>query len=252
MKVGAVDGDAGREWHSTGTRGCGLVCVSGLNGAAGEWTGVGPALARYGDVGAVELTLRAASGAHGRGGPLQAGAQALDPVLASPPERSVLIGHSMGAVVSMLKAATEPDRLAGLVLTAPFLPVARHGRSTLRTVADYAHHRVRFVAGTRDRRRLERRTVDRRTRATGLLALARYGVRPAAFHAMADRVSCPVLLVHGGEDHYVPATFALAAAARHPAWQLDLLTGVGHFPHRDNPAAWLSAVAPWLQRLQPP
>ncbi len=68
---------------------------------------------------------------------------------------------------------------------------------------------------------------------------------------MADRVSCPVLLVHGGEDHYVPPVFALAAAGRHPAWQLALITGAGHFPHRDNPAAWLTSVVPWLQRLQP-
>ena len=47
----------------------------------------------------------------------------------------------MGAVVAMLAAAAEPSRVSGLVLTAPFLPVARDGRSRLTTAADYARHR---------------------------------------------------------------------------------------------------------------
>lgn len=248
LNVRGSAADAAHVWRSIDASGRRLVCVSGLDGVANEWTSVGPALARHGDVIAVELTLRAASETDSRDGPLQASVKALDRVLANAPERSVLIGHSMGAVVSMLIAATEPDRLAGLVLSSPFLPVARDGRSTLATATDYARHRLLFVAGARRRRR-ERsrsRTVDRHTHAASLGALAHYGLRPAAFHDMADRVSCPVLLVHGNEDHYVPAAFARAAAARHPAWQLTLIAGGGHFPHRDNPAAWLTSVDPWL------
>jgi pimeloyl-ACP methyl ester carboxylesterase len=61
--------------------------------------------------------------------------------------------------------------------------------------------------------------------------------------------SCPVLLVHGADDHYVPPGFVLAAAARHPAWQVALIAGAGHFPHRDDPAAWLATVDPWLRAL---
>jgi pimeloyl-ACP methyl ester carboxylesterase len=247
-EAGAVVGDAAPAWRSTKRSGRRLVCVSGLDGAANEWAGVGSALARYGDVFTVELALRDPQSC----GPLQAEGEAIVRVLADATERSMLIGHSMGSVVSLLVAAAQPDRLAGLVLTAPFLPLARDGRSTLVTAADYARHRVLFAAGARGRRRQRtRHTVNRRARVAGLRALAHYGVRPEAFHAIADRVSCPVLLVHGSEDHYVPPSFALAAAARHPAWRLALITGAGHFPHRDNPAAWITSVEPWLQRLQP-
>jgi len=221
MQAGGDSRDTACVWPSTEAGGRPSVCVSGLGGAADEWTDVGPALAQYGDVIAVELTLPVASPIRSGGAPLEAALDALDRVLASAPERSVLIGHSMGALASMLIAATQPHRLAGLVLTATFVPVARNGRSTLATAADYARHRVLFLAGAGRRRRdrSELRTVNRRTRAAGLRALAQYGLRPGAFHALADRVSCPVLLVHGGDDHYVPPAFALAAAARHPAWQ---------------------------------
>jgi pimeloyl-ACP methyl ester carboxylesterase len=186
------------------------------------------------------------------GDPLQASLAALKVVLDDATEPPILIGHSMGAVASILLAATYPDRLAGLVLTAPFLPVARHGRSSLATAADYARHRALFLANSRSRRAQRTSAVkarDFRARARGLIALARLGLRPASFHAMAARVTCPVLIVHGSDDHYVPAAFARAAAARYPTWQIALIPAVGHFPHRDEPAAWLAIVDPFLQHL---
>jgi pimeloyl-ACP methyl ester carboxylesterase len=163
----------------------------------------------------------------------------------------MLLGHSMGALVSLLVAGARPDLVAGLVLTAAFVPASRNGRSTLAAGADYARHRALFVGGSRRRRnrRPPRLTVDRVTRLAGLAALADYGLRPATFHAAADRVRCPVLLVHGGEDHYVPPAFVFAAAARHPAWDVRVISGAGHFPHRDDPAAWLSVVEPWMDQL---
>src|SRR5205823_551865 len=128
------------------------------------------------------------------------------------------------------------ERLAGLLLNAPFLPFSRNGRSSLLSAADYARHRALFFAAVRRRRQEPSRSqaLDRRTQAAALRALPSYGVRPAAFHAIADRVGCPVLLLHGEQDHYVPPAFALAAAGRHPQWQLSLIPGAGHFPHRDN------------------
>jgi pimeloyl-ACP methyl ester carboxylesterase len=250
---GGVFRDTACVWPSTEGGRRRSVCLSGLGGAAQEWNHVGPALTRHGDVIAVELTLRAANSTRSGEAPLETALEALDRVLAGTPGLSVLIGHSMGALAGTLLAGRQPDRLAGLVLTAPFVPVARNGRSTLATAADYARHRTLFVAdaGRRRRERLEPRVGSRRARAAGLRALAEYGLRPAAFHAMADRVSCPVLLVHGDEDHHVPPAFACAAAARHPAWDVALIAGAGHFPHRDDPAAWLAAVDPWLSRLRP-
>ncbi len=221
-----------------------LLCVSGLGGDVDEWSAVGPGLAARGEVVAVEAP----------GDGLGAGVTALDRLLADSSRPCVLIGHSMGAVICLLTAAAQPERPTGLVLTSPFLPVGRGGRSTVATAADYAHHRMLFARDVRSRRRrgTARSSAGPLTRVAGLRALAYYGLRPAAFHAVADQVTCPVLLVHGGDDHYVPPAFARAAAARHPDWRLEMIAGAGHFPHRDNPADWLARVDPWLRRLQTP
>jgi pimeloyl-ACP methyl ester carboxylesterase len=235
-------------WPAAGAGRRRTVCVSGLGGAAGEWAPVAPALARYGEVIALELTLGAAR----RGDRvLRSAVEHVDRALSAMPDQPLLIGHSMGALASMLVAAgrPRPQGLAGLVLTAPFVPVARHGRSSLATAAGYARDRVLFVADARRRRSSAPRAIDPRTRAAGLAALAAYGLRPQTFHDLAERIDCPVLVVHGGEDHYVPAAFALAAAARHTTWRAAVMAGAGHFPHRDDPAAWLAIVDPWVGRL---
>jgi len=227
----------------------GVICVSGLGGGVGEWAGVAVSLTRLGEL----TTLELPAGVHsenGHGDPLAAGRQLVEGELHRGRRDSlVLIGHSMGALAAMLAVTAEPHRVAGLVLTAPFLPVARDGRSKLTTAADYLRHRVLFIAATPRRRRSPARSLTPSQRVASLRSLAHYGLRPAAFHARADAISCPVLLVHGDSDHYVPPAFALGAAHRHPAWQLALIRGAGHFPHRDAPQAWLAAVEPWLDQL---
>ena len=249
MQPGELWGENALAWQSAEAGSRLTVCVSGLGGGAGEWNAVGPSLARHGHVIATELEF--AGGVRSRGGSFRTALEALDQAVASAREGSVLIGHSMGALASMLIASSQLNRLGGLVLTSPFVPPARNGRSTLAAAADYARHRAHFFADSPRRiRHASVPTVSRRTRAAGLGALALYGLRPAVFHDLADRVDCQVLLVHGDNDHYVPPAFARAAAARHPTWQIAVIAGAGHFVHRDDPKAWLTAVDPWLGRLR--
>jgi len=227
-----------------------VVCIAGLGGTADEWNPVRLGLGRHGMV--VAAGVASGPTPAGRGGPLDAAVDAVDRVLAGAPPGSAVIGHSMGGLAGMLVAARAGDRLAGLVLASAFVPAARNGRSLVVTLADYASHRALFAADAAGRRRPQADGIpklDRRTRVAGLAALGRYGLRPTAFHALADRIACPVLVVHGDRDHHVPVTFALAAAARHPAWEVRLLPGAGHFAHRDQPTAWLAAVEPWLAGL---
>jgi pimeloyl-ACP methyl ester carboxylesterase len=206
------------------------ICVAGRGRPAADWDAVGSVLAARGEVVALDL--------------LSCDADDLCRIArVRAPGAAVLIGHSMGAVVAMEAAAAEPQLFAGLVMTDGFYPPSRNGRSFAATAADYARHRLLFAAGAPSRRRDRTSRVD----APRMRSLMSMGVRPATFHRLADRVSCPVLMVHGARDHHVPPAFATAAAARHPLWELQMVDS-GHFPHRDAPQEWLAVVEGWLAR----
>jgi pimeloyl-ACP methyl ester carboxylesterase len=163
---------------------------------------------------------------------------------ALPPTGSVVvIGHSLGAVQALNVAVAHPDRVEGVVLTGGFFPPARGGRSLLATIVDYLRHRAAYVRDVARRNRAPRPT---RRGVRELASLARFGVRPERFHAVAARVRCPVLVIHGGADHVVPVDFARAGANRHPTWTYQEIHDAGHFPHRDRPEVWAEIVAAWL------
>ena len=103
-----------------------LICVSGLGGVVAEWDRVAPALARRGEVLALELPV-AAAGLDDSGGLVGAGQKMLRRVVCHDPSPVVLVGHSMGALVAMLTAAAASVRVNGPGLTAPFLPLGPHG-----------------------------------------------------------------------------------------------------------------------------
>src|SRR6478752_6124221 len=176
-----------------------LVCLHGLGRAASDFNGVRPGLLRFGRVTAPDLP--------------RGGMPALRAATAALPRPAILIAHSMAGPLALWHAARAPEAVTGIVLTDSFFPPARNGRTLRASLADYGRHRVAVVRAAR-RPRLSGGT------ARGTASLARMGLRPASFHALAASVGAPVLVVHARDDHYVPLDFALAAAARHPAWSV--------------------------------
>jgi pimeloyl-ACP methyl ester carboxylesterase len=155
----------------------------------------------------------------------------------------ILIGHSEGGVQALRVAAAQPDRVDAVVLASCFFPPARGGRSLGVTVVDYGRHRLLYVRDLVTRRR---RPDASRHGVRQIASLARLGIRPAAFHRIASAVRCPVLVLHGDEDHIVPIEFARAAVVAHPTWTVRELPAAGHHPHRDHPVLWATAVTEWL------
>lgn len=239
-----------RRWPGA-SAGLAFLCVSGLGRPADDWSKVAPALSVHGGVLAAELPPPRPGRARDL---LDADRRRLEQLmLAHASASTVLIGHSLGGVVALLvagaAASAGPPR--GLVLTSPFLPVALNGRSAAVTALDYAHHRALFIRESARRRPRPLPPRSLRADAARLRSLASLGLRPAGFHAVADRATCPILLIHGHDDHYVPRSFAIGAARRHPAWQLDLIADSGHFPQRDQPELWVAAVERWVSTLGP-
>jgi len=64
-----------------------------------------------------------------------------------------------------------------------------------------------------------------------------------------DGVRCPVLVLHGRRDRFVPVAFAQAALARNPAWRGRIFPDLGHAPQMEAPGRWLSEVADWYAEL---
>jgi pimeloyl-ACP methyl ester carboxylesterase len=210
-----------------------VVCLHGLGRTPADWDGVRPALEAFGPVRAPALPRTPAS--------------ALAAARAAAADGSVLVGHSMGAVLA-LRIAAEPGRsLRAVVLSGCFFPPARNGRSFAASVGDYARHRVAFVREVRAGVERPAAAAGRRGTAGALRSLVRLAARPSSFDVLAGAVRAPVLVVHARDDHHVPVDFALAATARHPGWTMRVLDHGGHHAHVTRPADWLCAVAPWLE-----
>ena len=80
-------------------------------------------------------------------------------------------------------------------------------------------------------------------------SLLRLGENVERGRALLDDVKCPVVVIHGRQDRFVPAAFAWAATEAHPDWMVRVLPGVGHVPQLEAPERWLKAVEDWFATL---
>ena len=100
-----------------------LVLVHGLGGSHLNWVQVAPALAEIRRVIAIDLAGFGLTPGAGRDLGVRANAALLGRFIREElGGRSVLVGNSMGGMVSLLLAAAEPDVVAGLVLVDPSVP----------------------------------------------------------------------------------------------------------------------------------
>jgi pimeloyl-ACP methyl ester carboxylesterase len=159
--------------------------------------------------------------------------------------RAALYGLSEGAAMSILFAATYPERTAALVVRsafprrmwAPDYPWGRTEEEYEREVEQDLR-----VFGPRDRARESARvrgTFDD-TEVDTYLEMVRFGSSPgglAALHRMnreidirhvLPAVRVPTLVLHGAEDRVVPVDVARYIASRIPAARLVELPGMGH------------------------
>jgi pimeloyl-ACP methyl ester carboxylesterase len=205
-----------------------VICLHGLGRTPDDWDGVRSTLAGFGEVLAPQVPARPAD--------------ALQHLDAAITPGSIVIGHSMGGVLAMRLAAARPRLLRAVVLTGCFFVPARNGRSTAATIADYGAHRVAFL---RESRR-ERAAPAGRGSLSPLVSLVRQALLSADHESALGRVTRSVLIVHADDDHHVPIDFAIAAARRHPAWDLRTLPDGGHHVHVSRPDHWSNTVGQWL------
>jgi pimeloyl-ACP methyl ester carboxylesterase len=284
MRSRTVDIDGPVHYHDFGGTGPPLVCVHGLGGAAINWMAVGDELARDYRVLAPDLRGFGETPLGGGVATIDANQRLLDrfirEVAGSP---AVLIGNSMGGLLSTLQAARHPETVSAAVLADPALPWRASQRLDIPIWTFFGALLVPGLAEWQLRRRRERLgsdriaaqtlavcTVDpfrvpdpvreahlelarrRAGRADGERALAQAArsllgmlARPRSFSNIYQSVSAPVLIVHGERDRLVPVRSSLAIGQRY-GWKVEVIADVGHIPMLEVPERFAGLTLGWL------
>jgi pimeloyl-ACP methyl ester carboxylesterase len=262
-----------------------VVLVHGLGGSHLNWDLFAPLIRPHARVMAVDLPGFGLSEPGHRLATVQNNVTVLDRFLrevAGTP--AVLVGNSMGGMISILQASRQPETVAGLVLVDPAVPGPRQKLDT-RVAANFALFAVpgvgeRFLAARRRRRGarasvldtlslcgltegdvppelIDRSValVDQRQDVAGMdrafLTAARSLLlllaNPRLLRQAMAAIRVPVLLVHGDQDRLVPVGAARLAAQRHPGWTYLELPGVGHVPQLQVPEQLATEVLAWLE-----
>lgn len=264
-----------------------FVCVHGLGGCSLDWQLLAPMLAERGRVVAMDLPGFGDSPLAGRSATVHAHQRLLHHLLTEVVDGPVvLVGNSLGGVVSLLQAARHPGSVAGLALVSPVLPVSARRPAHPLVAAQFALYATPWLGTwylrTRRARTPPRLQVDRtlafiaaRTEEIPVAAFeARYALAermrtrpeseraflvsarsllrlvadPVRYGRVLRAVRAPTLVVHGAQDRLVPAAAAQRLARTRPDWAVTVLPGVGHVAQLEVPAEVERLITRWLSQ----
>ncbi len=284
LKIADIDGPV----HYADYQGSGgpMVLVHGLGGSHLNWLHIGYELARTHRVVAPDLAGFGLTPPAGRKTTVYANQDLLHRFTTSVfgDDPVVLVGNSMGGLISILQAAAHPDAVAALVLINPALPLADTGSVNVFTLqrlfvplipgvgeAALGRYYASVSAEEQLRQTLAAITADPTSvpaqhREPNLemirlrkemewavpsflqasRSIAGVLARRRRFKETLAAVRCPVLLVHGEEDTIVSPASARWAHAQRPDWRLEILAGVGHVPQIEAAGHLTSLVREFL------
>ena len=264
-----------------------MVLVHGLGGSHLNWALIGRAMAEGRRVVALDLHGFGLTPGTRRNATIQANARLVDrfirEIVGGP---VVLVGNSMGGLISIMQTSANPDTVAGLVLVDPALPVPKRlpDPGVAATFIVYAVPGVGEVSMKAMQARLspdqlvnriiklcfadtsranpdmlrigaqlvsQRREIPRKEEAflAAARSLMRFLLAAGSYEKMMDDIDVPVLLIHGEADRLVPIEAAERAAVARPGWDTAFLPGVGHTPQLEVPQQTIGVIADWLSRV---
>lgn len=263
-----------------GGRGTPMVLVHGLGGSHANWLAVGDGLAARHRVLAPDLAGFGLTRPEGRSCSVEANAELLTGVIEQVGRPVVLVGNSMGGLISILVAARRPALVEGLVLVGAAMPRPLSTRPDLAVTAAFATYAFPGLGQLYVRQRAQRLgpeglvretiklcTVDpsrvprdvydahvalARTRREfpwameayleAARSLVRVVLRRRRFVAMMRAISAPTMLLHGDHDRLVPVGAARLAAQVCPSWRLEVFRDCGHTPQLEMPERFVRTV----------
>ncbi len=154
----------------------------------------------------------------------------------------ILIGHSDGASIALIHAATSGRQTTGLILMAPHVMVEPISVESIARVTE-----------TYERTDLKARLARHHTRVDdAFLGWSRIWLDPRfrswTLAEEASALTVPTLLIQGEDDEYgtLAQLDAIAEVAKGPVTRL-VLRECGHAPHRDQEDQVLAAVAEFVK-----
>ncbi len=290
MKLASIDLDGPVHYADFGGSGPPVVLIHGLGGSHLNWASVAPLLRKRRRVLAVDLPgfgfsppLRTGTTFEGTQDRLE---RFLEQVVGEP---AVVMGNSMGGLLSMLVTAHRPDLVEQLVLVGPAQPVPSRRELDPITVAtfftyampglgDFFVNRASQRLGPEglvklllsrccvDPSRVEqeviRQHVELVTRRAAempwvnreFLRAARYLIRmvllrPEILHEAARRIRVPTLIIHGRHDLLVPVAASIELVKRLPHFHLSIMEDAGHTPQLEHPRRLVEIYNGWAESL---
>lgn len=261
-----------------------LVCVHGLGGSLVNWAALAPRLTGTVRLVALDLAGFGQTRAVGRSASVISNQRLLHrfltEVIAQP---AILVGNSMGGIITTLQAHAHPETVAGAVLIDPALPIARArpdplvtamfamyavppvGRAALRARRGRSTPRQAAMEVLRlccvDADRVPAEVIDQHVEVARLrrsytevddamLDAARSLMRVLALRrrhlAMLAGMKGPVLLLHGEKDRLVSVASARSTARANPGWRFEIAEDVGHVPQLEVPEWTAERILDWL------
>ena len=235
-----------------GAAGPPLVCVHGAGGTWSHWGYQLRDLAGSAQLYALDLPGHGRSAPPGRATVAEYGAALLAFLDACSLEQVVLAGHSMGGAIALWTALEFPERVSGLALVGAAARL-RVGPAILQGLQSNYAATVGLMV---DRSYAPEAPAELRARAQAAYAQCDPLVCRNDF-AACDRfdmlarlpeLRCPVGIICGAADRMVPLAHSAELARQIPAATLTAVTGAGHMPMIEQPAAVAAALRELLAR----
>ncbi len=257
-----------------------VLLIHGMAGSATTWKYVMPALAQRFTVVAPDLPGHGESDKLVGDCSLGAFASTLrDLLVALGHERATVVGQSLGGGIAMQLAYQYPERCERLVLVGSGglgsevnallkalsipgssmvlqLACATPIRGTIDAIARAASGvGLRPAPATAELWRSYSSLADDETRRAFLRTLRSVIDTRGQAVSAADRLhlaaEMPTLIVWGDADPIIPVEHAYAAHEAIPGSRLEIFEGVGHFPHCEEPARFVSVLADFVESTVP-
>jgi pimeloyl-ACP methyl ester carboxylesterase len=154
----------------------------------------------------------------------------------------ILYGHSEGAAIAMLYAATS-KQLEALILESPYVVPGEQADAFIeKMAAEYP--------GSKLQERLGQYQLEPDAVSYSWAHWVSTQEDISAIHDLLPQIACPVLVLQGADDAFGVTKHLQALQAVLPDLQYETFANTGHLPHREQAELLLDRISRFLNGMQ--